>query len=270
VADKLAPSLGQPVVVENRAGAGAIVGTEVVVKSPPDGHTLLMAASGPMVFNPVLVAKLPYSSQDLVPISMAGAVPLILAVNDAFPAKTLAELVTYSQANPDKTSYSYPAASMQLIVELIKSKSGLRALNVPYQGSAPSMNALLTQEVQMTLIEPGGAAALLAAGKVRALAVTSEQRLLAYPNVATLREQGIDVSVTIWNGLFAPAGTPAPIISRLQSEMARIMALPDVVEKLQKLEVRAVGGTSAELAKTVAQEIELWTQVARANNISAK
>ena len=270
VAEKLAPALGQPVLVENKPGAGAIVGTELVVKSPPDGHTLLMAASGPMVFNPVLVAKLPYSSQDLIPISKASTVPLILAVNDAFPAKTLAELIAYSQANPDKTSYSYPAASMQLMVELIKSKSGLRALNVPYQGSAPSMNALLTQEVQMTLIEPGGAVALMAAGKVRALAVTSEQRLPAYPGVATLREQGIDVAVTIWNGLFAPAGTPAPIINRLQGEMARIMALPDVVEKLQKLEVRAVGGTSAELAKTVAQEIELWTQVARANNISAK
>ena len=270
VAEKLAPVLGQPVLVENKAGAGAIVGTELVVKSPPDGHTLLVAASGPMVFNPVLVAKLPYSPQDLMPISMAGSFPLILAVNDAFPAKTLAELVAYSQANPDKTSYSYPAASMQLVVELIKSKSGLRALNVPYQGTAPSINALLTQEVQMTLVEPGAVASLIAAGKVRPLAVTSEQRLPAYPKLPTLREQGIDLSINLWTGLFAPAGTPAPIVSRLQSEMARIMALPEVVEKLQKQEVRAVGGTSAELAKTVAQEIELWTQVARANNIQAK
>jgi tripartite-type tricarboxylate transporter receptor subunit TctC len=270
VAEKLAPVLGQPVLVENRAGAGAIVGTEMVVKSPPDGHTLLMAASGPMVFNPVLVAKLPYSSQDLAPISMAGSFPLMLAVNDAFPVKTLTELVTYSQANPDKTSYSYPAASMQLVVELIKSKSGLRALNVPYQGSAPSINALLTQEVQMTLIEPGAVASLIAAGKVRPLAVTSEQRLVAYPKLATLREQGIDLSINLWTGLFAPAGTPGPVISRLQSEMARIMALPEVVDKLQKQEVRAVGGTSAELAKTVAQEIELWSQVARANNIQPK
>jgi tripartite-type tricarboxylate transporter receptor subunit TctC len=178
--------------------------------------------------------------------------------------------VAYSQANPDKTSYSYPAASMQLVVELIKSKSGLRALNVPYQGSAPSINALLTQEVQMTLIEPGAVASLIAAGKVRPLAVTSEQRLLAYPKLATLREQGIDLSINLWTGLFAPAGTPAPVISRLQSEMARIMALPEVVDKLQKQEVRAVGGTSAELAKTVAQEIELWSQVARANNIQPK
>ncbi len=270
LAEKLAPVLGQPVFVENRAGAGAIIGTELVVKSPPDGHTLLMAASGPMVFNPVLVAKLPYSSKDLIPISMAVSFPLILAVNEAFPAKTLAELVAYSQANPDKTSYSYPAASMQLVVELIKSKSGLRALNVPYQGTAPSINALLTQEVQMTLVEPGSVAQLIAAGKLRGLAVTSEQRLAAHPNVATLREQGIDLTVALWSGLFAPAGTPAPIVNRLQSEMARIMALPDVVEKLLKQEVKAVGGTSAELSKTIAQEIELWTQVARANNIQAK
>ncbi len=159
---------------------------------------------------------------------------------------------------------------MQLVVELIKSKSGLRALNVPYQGTAPSINALLTQEVQMTLSEPGALSQLMAAGKLRGLAITSEQRLAAFPQLPTLREEGIDLSINLWSGMFAPAGTPAPIVSPLQSEMARIMALPDVVEKLQKMQVKPVGGTSAELAKTVAQEIALWTQVARANNIQAK
>jgi tripartite-type tricarboxylate transporter receptor subunit TctC len=170
LAEKLAPALGQPVVVENRPGAGAAVGTELVVKSAPDGYTLLMAASGPIVFNPALVAKLAYNPvTDLAPISLAGSFPMILAVNEASPAKTFAELVNLSKANPGKYNYSYPSASFQLVMELVKAKTGLRALNVPYQGSAPSINAVLTQEVQMTLIDSGPIAALLKSGKLRAL-----------------------------------------------------------------------------------------------------
>jgi tripartite-type tricarboxylate transporter receptor subunit TctC len=268
--EKLAPVLGQPVVVENRAGAGAIVGTEHVARSAPDGHTLLVAASGPIVFNPVLVAKLPYSPlQDLAPISMVGSFPLVLAVNDAFPIRTLAELVAWSKNDANKPSYSYPAASFQLVMELLKSRTGLKALNVPYQGSAPAINAVMTQEVPMTLIDSGPASALLKAGRLRALGVTSEQRLQAYPNVPTLKEQGVDLVVNFWTGLLAPAGTPAAIVRRLQDETARIMALPDVVERLQKLDIRPVTNSPAEFARTIAQEIELWTQVARDNNIRA-
>ena len=271
VAEKLAPALGQPVLVENKPGAGAAVGTEFVVKAAPDGYTLLMAASGPIVFNPALVAKLSYNPiTDLVPISMAGSFPMILAVNEASPAKTFNELVALSKANADKTNYSYPSASFQLVMELVKAKSGLRALNVPYQGSAPSINAVLTQEVQMTLIDSGPIAALVKSGKLRALAVTSEQRLASYPQVPTLKEQGIDLAVNFWSGLLAPAGTPAPIVRRLQEEMARIMALPDVVERMAKLDIRPVGGSSADFARTIATEIPLWTQVAKDNNIKAQ
>ena len=271
VAEKLAPSLGQPVLVENKPGAGAVIGTEVVVKAPADGHTLLMAASGPIVFNPALVAKLSYNPiTDLVPISMAGSFPMILAVNEASPAKTFNELVALTRANADKSNYSYPSASFQLVMELVKAKSGLKALNVPYQGSAPSINAVLTQEVQMTLIDSGPIAALVKSGKLRALAVTSEQRLASYPQVPTLKEQGIDLAVNFWSGLLAPAGTPAPIVRRLQEEMARIMALPDVVERMAKLDIRPVGGTSADFARIIATEIPLWTQVAKDNNIKAQ
>jgi tripartite-type tricarboxylate transporter receptor subunit TctC len=257
--------------VENKPGAGAAVGTEFVVKAAPDGYTLLMAASGPIVFNPALVAKLSYNPiTDLVPISMAGSFPMILAVNEASPAKTFNELVALTKANADKSNYSYPSASFQLVMELVKAKSGLKALNVPYQGSAPSINAVLTQEVQMTLIDSGPIAALVKSGKLRALAVTSEQRLASYPQVPTLKEQGIDLAVNFWSGLLAPAGTPAPIVKRLQEEMARIMALPDVVERMAKLDIRPVGGSSADFAKTIATEIPLWTQVAKDNNIKAQ
>ena len=271
VAEKLAPVLGQPVLVENKPGAGAMVGSDFVAKAAPDGHTLLMAASGPMVFNPVLVAKLPYNPlTDLAPISIVGSFPLILAVNESSSAKTFKDLVALSKASPDKSNYSYPAASFQLIMELVKAKSGLKALNVPYQGSAPSINAVLTQEVQMTLIDSGPIAALVKSGKLRALAVTSEQRLASYAQVPTLREQGIDLDVNLWSGLLAPAGTPEPILKRLQEEVARIMALPDVAERMAKLDIRPLGTSSAELGKTMASEIQLWTQVAKDNNIKAQ
>jgi tripartite-type tricarboxylate transporter receptor subunit TctC len=271
VAEKLAPVLGQPVLVDNKPGAGAVVGSDFVAKAAPDGYTLLMAASGPMVFNPVLVAKMPFNPlTDLAPISMVGSFPLILAVNEASTAKTFKDLVTQSKANADKTNYSYPSASFQLIMELVKAKSGLKALNVPYQGSAPSINAVLTQEVQMTLIDSGPIAALVKSGKLRALAVTSEQRLASYAQVPTLKEQGIDLSVNLWSGLLAPAGTPEPILKRLQEEVARIMALPDVAERMAKLDIRPLGTSSAELGKTMASEIQLWTQVAKDNNIKAQ
>ena len=271
LAEKLSPVLGQPVLVENKPGAGAMVGSDFVAKAAPDGYTLLMAASGPMVFNPVLVAKLPYNPlTDLAPISIVGSFPLILAVNESSSAKTFKDLVALSKASPDKSNYSYPAASFQLIMELVKARSGLKALNVPYQGSAPSINAVLTQEVQMTLIDSGPIAALVKSGKLRALAVTSEQRLASYAQVPTLKEQGIDLAVNLWSGLLAPTGTPEPILKRLQEEVARIMALPDVAERMAKLDIRPFGTSSADMGKTMATEIQLWSQVAKDNNIQAK
>jgi tripartite-type tricarboxylate transporter receptor subunit TctC len=268
LAEKLTASLGQPVVVENKPGAGAVVGTELVAKAAPDGYTLLVASSGPMVFNQVLLAKPPYNSlSDFAPVSMVGAFPLILGVMDSSPVRNFNDLVQWSKANPKSSNYSYPAASFQLVMELIKSRSGLLALNVPYPGSAPSINAVMTQEVQMTLIDSGPISSLLKAGKLRALAVTSEQRMPAYPQVPTLKEQGIDLAVNLWAGVFAPAGTPAPIVKRLEEEVARIMRLPETQERLAKMDIRPVGGSAAELGRTLAQEIELWQQVAKANNI---
>ena len=268
LAEKLTTSLGQSVVVENKPGAGAVVGTDFVAKAAPDGHTLLVAASGPMVFNQVLLSKPPYNSvSDFAPVSMVGSFPLILGVIDSSPARNLSDLVQWSKANPNQSNYSYPAASFQLVMELIKSRSGLIALNVPYPGSAPAINAVMTQEVQMTLVDSGPVASLLKAGKLRALAVTSDQRMPAYPQVPTLKEQGIDLAVNLWTGLFAPAGTPAPIVKRLEEEVARIMRLPETQERLAKLDIRPIGGTAADLGRTLAQEIELWQQVAKANNI---
>ncbi len=268
VAEKLAPALGQPVLVENRAGAAAVVGTEYVSNATPDGHTLLMAASGPIVFNPALMSKLSYAPlKDLAPVSMVGSFPLILIVHPEFPARTLADLVAWSKVEANKPSYAYPAASFQLVMELLKTRTGLKAINVPYQGSAPCINAVMTREVPMALIDSGPVSALLKGGKLRALAVTSEQRIPAYPDVPTLKEQGVNLAVNLWTGMLAPAGTPEPVVRRLQEETARIMRMPDVRERLEKLDIHPIGGSTADFQRTIAQEIELWTQVAKDNNI---
>jgi tripartite-type tricarboxylate transporter receptor subunit TctC len=195
---------------------------------------------------------------------------LVLGVREDFPARNLKELIQYTQARPNQSAYSHPTTSFQLVMEWLKTRTGLQGIHVPYQGSAPSVNAVLTGEVQMTLIDTGPIAPMLQAGKVRALAVTSDQRLANYPNVPTLKEQGVDLAVNLWSGLLAPAGTPAPIIARVQAEVARIMAMPDVVDRMNKLDIRPVGGSPADMAKTIASEIELWSGVARANQITAQ
>ncbi len=270
-AEKLAPALGQPVVVENRAGAGAIVGTEYVINSEPDGYTLLFAASGPMVFNRALIPNLSYNTvEDLVPISMGGSFPLVLAVNQDFPAKTFQELVEYSKRNPDKSNYSYPAASFQLVMELLKARTGLQALNVPYKGSAPSINAVLAGDVQMTLVDAGPASAMLNAGRLHGIAVTSKERLEAYPNIPTLTEQGVDFSIRLWSGLFAPAGTPDHVIQRLHDEIAKIVQMPDVKERLANFDITAESMEPEAFRKQIAEEIELWTKVAKENDLQIK
>jgi len=271
VSEKLSTAIGQPVLVDNRPGAGAVVGTEHVVRAAPDGYTFLMAASGPIVFNPALMNKLSYNPlRDLAPVSIVGSFPLVLGVREDFPARNLKELIQYTQARPNQSAYSHPTTSFQLVMEWLKTRTGMQGIHVPYQGSAPSVNAVLTGEVQMTLIDTGPIAPMLQAGKVRALAVTSDQRLANYPNVPTLKEQGVDLAVNLWSGLLAPAGTPVPIIARVQAEVARIMAMPDVVDRMNKLDIRPGGGPPADMAKTIASEIELWSGVARANQITAQ
>ncbi len=268
IAEKLAPALGQPVVVENRAGAGAIVGTEYVINSDPDGYVLLFAASGPMVFNQALIPNLSYNTlKDLAPITMAGRFPLVLAVKEDFVARNFNELVDFSKKNPDKSNYSYPAASFQLGMELLKARTGLQALNVPYKGSAPSINAVLSGDVQMTFVDIGPAAAMLKAGRLRGIAVTSKERLEAYPEIPTLIEQGVDFTITLWSGLFAPAKTPEHIINRLYQEVAKIVAMPDVKERFAKFDITAESMPPTEFRQLIADEIALWTQVAKDNNL---
>jgi tripartite-type tricarboxylate transporter receptor subunit TctC len=269
VAEKMALGLGQPVLVENRAGVASIVGAAFVAKAKPDGYTLFMGPSGPIVFNHALYAALPYGPQDFAPISLVGTYPLLLLTQASNPAKTLQELVDYSKQNPEKANYGASSASFQLITELFNNKTGARFAHIPYKGSNDAITAVIAGDVTMTLVDAGAASAGMQTGRLKALAVTTSERHKDYPGVATMGELGVDLIVSFWAGLLAPAGTPAVIVKRLQEEVVRVMDLPDVKKRISTLSVTPVSSTPEEFAKLIATEIPLWRQVARDNNIKA-
>jgi tripartite-type tricarboxylate transporter receptor subunit TctC len=270
LAEKLTVSLGQPVVVENKASVASIVGATFVAKAKPDGYTILMGASGPMVFNHALYAKLPYAPQEFAPISLVGTFPMVLLAQTGNPAKTVAELVTASKQNPDKSNYSASSASFQLISELFNSKTGAKFGHVPYKGSNDSITAVIAGDVSVTLVDAGPASRALQGGRVKAMAVTSTDRLPEMANVPTMKEVGVDLNVVFWSGLVAPAGTPAPIVKQLSDEIAKVLAMPDVVKRISALSITPKSSTPEEFAKLIATEIPLWKKIAQDNNIKSE
>lgn len=266
---KLTERLGQPFVVENRPGAQAIVGTEVVARARPDGHTLLIGASGPIVFNPATYRTLPYDAvRDFAPVSLLASFPLILVVAANSPYRTVAELVAWAKANPERANYGASGAGFQLPTELFNQRAGTRFQFIAYRGSADSVNAVANGEVTIALVDTGPASIAIAADRVRPLAVTSAQRVPAYPDVPTMAELGFpEVQATLWSGLLAPAATPAAILETLRAECAAITAMPDIRQRLGALLMDPVGSDSATLRDIIAREIEVWTAVARASNI---
>jgi len=269
LSEKLPAVLGQPVIVENRPSVGAIVASTYVAKAKADGYTLIMGAPGPMIFNHAVYTKLPYSPQDFAPISFVSESPLVLLVNIKNPAKTVQELVSQSQQNPDKANYGASSASFQLITELFSKKTGAKFMHIPYKGANDSVTAVMAGDVTMTLADAGPAFIGMQSGRVKALAVTSATRMKEYPNVPTLAELGVDLKATLWIGLLAPAGTPAEIIKTLQVGVAKVVAMPDVQKKMTGMSVIPMSNTSEEFSKVIASEIPVWRQLAIDNNIKA-
>jgi len=268
MAPRLSEGLGQPIIIENKPGAQAIIACEYVAKASPDGYTLLMGPTGPMAMNPATYSKLPYSPQrDFAPISQIGQFPLIVAVGASLPVRSVKELIEYAKANPAKVNYAASAAAFQIATELFKQKTGTDFVHIPYKGSGESVQAVIAGQVTMTIVDPPPVSGPLRAGTARGLAITSAQRHPSWPDLPTLSEQGIDVEVGLWTAFFAPARTPPAIVARLQKEVARVVRLPDVREGLARLGVDPVGGSSEELGRVLARDIEKWTAVARAANI---
>ena len=267
LAEKLADRLKQPVVVENRPSVGAVVASTYVSKAKPDGYTLMMGAPGPIVFNHALNDKLPYGPRDFAPISIMTNSPLVLLVGSNNPARNVQELVAQSRANPDKANYGASSASFQLTTELFNRRTGAKFTHIPYKGANEAVQAVMAGDVTMTLADSGPAITGLQSGRLKALAVTSAERLKDLPNVPTLAELGIDLKVSLWIGLLAPAGTPADIVKRLHEEMVRIVDMPDVKARIAAKASIPMTSTPDEFARQIASDIVLWRQVAQENNI---
>jgi tripartite-type tricarboxylate transporter receptor subunit TctC len=264
---KLSESLGQPVIVENKPGGGAIVATEYVAKSQPDGYTLLMSASG-ISINPAVYAKLPYDAvNDFVAISELATFPLIMIVNASSPIKSAAELVTYAKANPDKMNYASSSASFQLVTELFKQKTGAPMQVIPYKSANESVLAVVSGQVTTTIADAGPVLPQVKSGTVRALAVAAPKRMEELPDVPTLQEAGADVDAVLWSGIFVSKGTPAAIVKKLEGELMRIAGLPDVITRLKPLGIDTVGNSSDAFARVLATDIARWGEVAKAANI---
>jgi len=269
IGQQLSVNLGQPVVVDNKPGASAILATEYVKNAAPDGYTLLMGATGPISVNPAVYPNLPYSSvHDFAPVSMIASFPLILVVNPALPIQSVKELVAYAKSNPDKANYSSSSPAFQLATELFKLKTGAPMEHIGYRGSGDSVMAVISGTVLMTIADASVVTEQIQTGEVRALAVTATQRLPELPDVPTMTEVGIpDMGFGLWNGLFAPAKTPSAIVQRLQDEIIRVVKLPEISARMRALGVDPVGNTSEEFRRVIASEIDRWTAVARARSI---
>ena len=271
IATKMTESFGRPVIVESKPGAQGIIACEFVQKAVPDGYTILVGTSGPMSINPAIYAKLPYQPlHDFIPITMVGSFPLVLVVNSSLPVKTVQELIAYAKARADSINYGAAGAVGQIVAEYFNQQAGTKFLHIPYKSGGEYINAVLANEVTIVFPAPPEALAHVRAGRLRALAITSAKRHRSWPDVPTMPEAGLPDMVTdIWIGLFAPAGTPMPIVSRLHAEVARVVTLTDVRERFEGLGTDPSGEPGEALAKLVAADIARWTAVARKANIKA-
>jgi len=264
---KLSESLSQPVIIENKPGGGAIVATDYVAKSPPDGYTLLMSASG-ISINPAVYAKLPYDAvNDFVAVSELASFPLIMIVAQNSPITSVAELVAYAKANPDKTNYGSSSASFQLVTELFKQKTGAPMQVIPYKSANESVLAVISGQVTTTIADAGPVIQQVKSGTARALAVATPKRIDDLSDVPTLKEAGADVDAVLWSGIFVPKNTPPEIVKKLEGELMRIARLPDVIARLKPLGIESIGNSSEEFTRILAADIARWGEVARAASI---
>jgi tripartite-type tricarboxylate transporter receptor subunit TctC len=272
VGQKLSEAWGQPVIIDNRAGAAGNLGVEAAAKAPADGYTLVIVPTGNIVVNPALFPKLGYKPSDLAPVTMLATVENVLVVHPSVPASSVPELVTYAKANPGKLTFASPGAGSQahLAGELIKLTAGLDMVHVPYKGIGPALNDLLGGQVSMMFSQLSSALPHIRSGKLRALGMASLKRSAVMPELPTIAEQGFPgFEAVSWYALMVPAGTPSDIISRLHAETTRIVRLPDVREKLAGLGAEPVGNSPQELAATIRSESARWADVIQRQGIKS-
>jgi tripartite-type tricarboxylate transporter receptor subunit TctC len=273
IANEMTKGLGQPVLLEYKPGGGSTIAADFTAKSQPDGYTivLLLTAHG---INATMMPKLPYDTvKDFTPITLAAVAPLVVEVHADSPIKTLRDLIETAKANKGKLNYASagPGNTSHLAVELFKMKLGIDMTHVPYKGSGPAITAILGREVDLMFDAIGSSLPQIQAGKFRAIAVTTGKRAAVLPNVPTVQEAGVpDFDVSVWYGVFAAAGTPAPIVQKLNAEFIRAMNVPEVKKVLEASGYLIVGSTPAELDAHLRSEIARWGTVVKTAGVTAQ
>lgn len=266
VGQKLSELWGQPVTIENRAGAGGNVGADLVAKSPGDGYTLLFA-SGSITINPQLYKNMPFDTRkDLVPITNVASGPMLVVVPESSPARSVKELIAMAKAKPGSINFGSAGVGSQvhLAAENFANAAGIDIVHVPYKGEAPAYTDLIGKQTQMMVGNFAAASALLGNGRLRALAVTGKQRSPLLPDVPTVAESGVPgFENTGWFGLFAPAGLPPAVLAKIQRDTVKVIASTDTKARLYVQGMTPVGNTPAEFAKAMDEEGERWAQVVK-------
>ena len=266
VMQEVSKSLGQTFIIDNRPGAANIIATEIAAKAPPDGYTLLIAATGTFVTNPLLYAKLPYSINDFETISIVADAPFILSVHPSVPARTVKELIGYAKAQDGKLTFASfgRGSSSHLAGELFQSVTGTKLVHVPYKGAAPGMADLVAGQITMAFDSGLSSIPHVNAKRIRPLGVAAPQRLPSLLDVPTLAEAGIGTfDAGTWYGVMAPARTSKPIIDRLHGAIVKALALPDVTKKINDLGTAVIGNSPAEFSAQIARESERWAAVVK-------
>jgi tripartite-type tricarboxylate transporter receptor subunit TctC len=273
VSQGLGEVLGQQLVVENRVGAAGLIGTESVVKSAPDGYTLLFGFSGPLAIVPHLNPNTPYDPQkDLVAISQVAAAPYVLLVHPSVPAKSVKQLVALAKSRPGRMNFGSggTGVGIHMAGELFKVAAGVNIVHVPYKGAAPAMTALMAGEVDMMFNGMSPALPHIKSGRVRALAVGGAKRSSLLPGLPTVKEAGFEFNTEGWYGILAPRGTPPAIVKRLHEAIVRALAGPELKSLLAKMAVETVGSSPAEFASQIREESAVWAKVIKAAGIKAQ
>jgi tripartite-type tricarboxylate transporter receptor subunit TctC len=269
VSAKLSDILGQPVVVENRPGAGGRLSAEYVSNQPADGYTLLVGATGAMSMAAAIYPDLKYHpTKTLVPLAMIGSFPLILVVAADSPAKTVKDLVEEAKAHPDKANYPSTSPAFTIAMEQLKLKSGMPGVMIPYKSSNEMILSIIEGQSMMSIVDPPPAVPQVQAGKVKALAVTGAKRSDQVPDTPSMAEAGYpNVDVGLWSGIFAPIATPAPIVAKLEKALSQAIRDPDVSAKLKNMAVNPGGGSPDDFKKMIDAEIVKYTDVVKQANL---
>jgi len=274
VGDEMARSLGQPVIVENRAGAGGNVGADYVAKSAPDGYTLMMASAGILTANQFLYAQMPFEPETaFVPVSIVADMPMMVVVNPKVPAQSLADLLALARAAPDKLNFGSPGTGTtgHLGLAMLMHVAGVRITHVPYRGAAPAIQDLLAGQIDGVVDNPPTVISHIQDGRLRPLAVAATKRLALLPDLPSAGEAGLPgYEASSWFGIVAPAGTPAPIVARLHQEVVRALATPAMQARFAKLGARLVGNTPDQFAAQIRAERASWGDVIRDARITAQ